>query len=126
MLLACSKERATYKKLSGLWKITRYQYTNPQGLSYYPEVSGSLFIEDCDQHPCAYVLDITFVHPNVHGNRAESGEIQLNETGDHFSLLPSDPTIADTDNQIILLTKDQVKIQYFDGLGQSHHYIFKR
>jgi len=126
--MSCDKVEQSKKKLDGIWTIVSYEYTDSQGFNYYPEVNGKLFFENCEGNPCAYTIDIRFTHSVATGERVEQGTYTLDEKGeimDLVQILPGGQTINKPNNKILLLTRNDLKIQYSES-GATHEYIFEK
>lgn len=128
MTLSCSKQDRAQKKLGGIWHISEYRYRDLQGFSYYPEVSGELFFENCESRPCTYSMSISYNHPQITGNRTEAGTYLLNDAAESILLTPIANGIeqASLNNGIIKLTKSDLKFQYVDPDGYAHDFLFER
>lgn len=127
-LFACSKHEAVFKKLDGSWTLTSYRFKNQQGLSYYPEASGSLFFENCEDSICAYSINIQYDHPQISGSRVEAGKFSFDVFENKLLLTPIVGGIDQTtsSNGVTLLTRTDLEFQYTDDLGRSHHFVFEK
>ena len=125
---SCDKYEKQQKRIKGTWQLTSYKFKNQQGLSYYPEASGSLFFENCDDTLCAYSMSIEYASPQITGTRVEVGRYSLNEEGGQLYMIPIVNGI-DQDrisNGMSVLTRTDLKFQYTDDLGRSHHFVFEK
>lgn len=125
---SCDKYEKQQKRLNGTWQLTSYKFRNQQGLSYYPEASGSLFFENCDDTICAYSMSIEYSSPQITGTRVEAGKYSLIEEGGKLYMTPIVNGV-DQDrisNGMSLLTRTDLKFQYSDTLGRSHHFVFEK
>ena len=125
---SCDKYEKQQKRIKGTWQLTSYKFTNQQGLSYYPEASGSLFFENCDDTICAYSMSIEYSSPQITGSRVEAGKYSFSEEGGKLYLTP---IIAGVDqermsNGMTLLTRTDLQFQYSDSQSQSHHFVFEK
>jgi hypothetical protein len=127
-IVSCSKHEKVFNKLDGAWTLTSYRFKNQQGLSYYPEASGSLFFENCSDTICAYSMNIQYNHPQISGSRVEAGKFGFDVFENKLLLTPIVGGIDQTTitNGVTLLTKTDLEFQYTDDLGRSHHYIFEK
>lgn len=125
---SCDKYEKQQKRINGTWQLTSYKFKNQQGLSYYPEASGSIFFENCDDTICAYSLSIEYSSPQITGTRVEAGKYSLNEEGGKLYLTPIIGGIDQNriSNGMSLLTRTDLKFQYTDDLGRSHHFVFEK
>lgn len=128
VLFSCSKHEAIFKKLDGTWSVTSYRFKNELGLSYYPEVEGSLFFENCDDTICAYTMNLHYSHPQISGSRVEAGKFSFLVDDNKLLLTPivngvEQETIS---NGVTLFTKTDIQFQYTDDLGRSHHFVFEK
>ena len=71
---SCDKYEKQQKRLKGNWELVSYKFKNQQGLSYYPEASGTLFFENCDADVCAYSMAIEYSSPQITGTRVTKRE----------------------------------------------------
>lgn len=125
---SCDKYKKQQKHLNGTWQLTSYKFKNQLGLSYYPEASGALFFDNCDDTICAYSMSIEYVSPQITGARIEAGKYSLNEEGGKLFLIPIVNGVDQNriSNGITLLTRTDLKFQYTDDLGRSHHFVFEK
>ncbi len=128
VLPSCDKYEKQQKRLNGTWQLSSYRFKNQQGLSYYPEASGSIFFDNCDSTECAYSMSIEYTSPQITGSRVEAGKYSLNvEDGTLFLT----PIVNGTEQEQIsnfmsVLTRTDLKFQYTDDLGRSHYYVFEK
>ena len=125
---ACDKYEKQQKRLHGTWELISYKFKNQQGLTYYPEASGSLFFENCDDTICAYSMSIEYASPQITGTRVEAGKYSLIEDGGKLYMTPIVNGVDQVriSNGMSLLTRTDLKFQYTDDLGRSHHYVFEK
>ncbi len=128
MTFSCSKHEKVYKKLDGSWTLTSYRFKNQQGLSYYPEASGTLFFDNCGDTICAYSMNIQYNHSQISGSRVEAGKFGFTVEGSKLLLTPIVASVDQTTitHGVMLLTKTDLEFQYTDDLGRSHHYVFEK
>lgn len=125
---SCDKYEKQQKHLDGNWTLVDYRFKNQLGLSYYPEATGTMFFENCNDTVCAYTMSLEYTSPQITGTRSEAGKYSLNEQGDKLYLTPIVGGI-DQDrisNGMTLLTRTDLQFQYTDDLGRSHHYVFEK
>lgn len=125
---SCDKYEKTQKRLSGTWTLVSYKFKNQQGLSYFPEASGTIFFDNCSDTVCAYSMSINYSSPQITGSRVEAGRYSMN---DEFSTLFQTPIVGGVDQERIsnflsLLTRTDLKFQFTDSLGRSHHFVFEK
>lgn len=125
---SCDKYEKQQKRIKGTWQLTSYKFKNQQGLSYYPEASGALFFENCDDSICAYSMSIEYTSPQITGTRVEAGKYSLNKDGGKLYLTPIVNGVDQNriSNGMSLLTKTDLVFQYTDSLGRSHHFVFEK
>jgi len=125
---SCDKYEKQQKKLKGKWELVSYRFKNQQGLSYYPEASGTLFFENCNDTVCAYSLDLVYSSPQISGTRNEAGKYSLEEDGGKLFLTPIVNGIEQDriSNGMTLLTRSDLQFQYTDDFGRSHHFVFEK
>lgn len=115
--------------MGGTWTIYSIQFTDGSGLNYFPECSGKLFLDNCKESTCTYSLDINYSHPSISGSRTETGTYTLNQAGSEFDLLeikPDQSTVQHAKNEIVLLTKTDLKFTYQTSTGEAFTYIFRK
>ena len=125
---SCDKYEKQQKRLHGTWNLISYRYKNQLGLSYYPEVSGSIFFENCNDQVCAYSMSIAYSSPQITGTRVEAGKYRLNtEKGSlYFTPIVNGTEQDEIDNFMSVLTRTDLKFQYTDDQGRSHYYVFEK
>lgn len=125
---SCDKYEKQQKFLHGTWELTSYRFKNQQGLSYYPESSGSIFFENCESDVCAYSMSIDYSSPQITGTRVEAGKYSLNvEDGTlYFTPIENGIEQEQISNFMSVLTRTDLKFQYTDDLGRSHYYVFEK
>ena len=125
---SCDKYEKQQKRIEGNWQLTSYKFKNEQSLSYYPEASGSLFFENCDDTICAYSMSIQYSSPQITGTRVEAGRYSLVEEGGKLYMIPIVNGVDQEriSNGMSLLTRTDLKFQYTDDLGRSHHFVFEK
>ena len=128
VLFSCSKQEAVFKKLDGTWSVTSYRFKNELGLSYYPEVDGTLFFENCDDTVCAYSMNLQYSHPQISGSRVEAGKFSFLVDDNKLLLTPIVNGVEQEtmSNGVTLFTKTDIEFQYTDALGRSHHFVFEK
>ena len=126
--MSCDKYEKRQKFMAGTWNLTSYKFKNQQGLSYFPEASGTLFFENCDDSICAYSISLTYASPQITGTRNESGKYSMNESGDRLYFVPivNGAEQARITNGVTLLTRTDMELYYTDTLGRSHHFVFEK
>jgi hypothetical protein len=126
--VSCSKEKRAHKKLVGTFQITEYRYQTLEGFSYYPSTSGSLFFETHDDAPDTYSIAISYSHVQINGSRTEAGTYTLNEDASIITLtqIINGVSQTKTENNILTLTRNDLKLGYTDSAGASHFYVFKK
>ena len=127
-LSACDKYEKQQKRIKGTWELVSYRFKSQLGLSYFPEASGTMFFENCDDTICAYSMSLEYSSPQITGTRVEAGKYSLEEEGGQLYLTPivngiDQPRIS---NGMTLLTKTDLQFQYTDDLGRSHHFVFEK
>ncbi len=87
-----------------------------------------MFFENCDDAICAYSMSIEYSSPQITGTRVEAGKYSLNKEGGELNLIPIIGGVdqAQISNGMPLLTKTDLKFQYTDDQGRSHHFVFKK
>lgn len=127
-LFACDKYEKQQKRLEGTWQLTSYKFKNQLGLSYYPEASGEMFFENCNDTVCAYSLSIEYASPQITGTRVEAGKYSLKEDGGKLYLTPIVNGVDQEriSNGMALLTRTDLQFHYTDDQGRSHHFVFER
>lgn len=127
-LSSCDKYEKQQKFLHGTWELTSYRFKNQQGLSYYPESSGSIFFENCESDVCAYSMSIDYSSPQITGTRMEAGKYSLNvEDGTlYFTPIENGIEQEQISNFMSVLTRTDLKFQYTDDLGRSHYFVFEK
>ena len=127
-LVGCNKVKKSKRQLDGIWTIVSYQYTDPSGFSYFPEVSGKMYFENCESEACTYSMDIQYSDPAITGSRVEQGTYLLNEEANKFdltSILPAGDTELKPNNEILFLRKNDLNFMYVEN-GRVHRYIFEK
>ena len=128
MLFACSKSNRAHKKLNGTFQIVEYRYQSPEGFSYFPTTTGSVFFESHEEADNAYSLSISYSHPQINGSRTEAGIYTINDEVTHLMVTPIvNGSKQDVMNHAIhVLTQNDLKIEYLDSLGARHFYVFEK
>ncbi len=127
-LSACDKYEKQQKRIKGTWELVSYRFKSQLGLSYFPEASGTMFFENCDDTICAYSMSLEYSSPQITGTRVEAGKYSLEEEGGQLYLTPIVNGIdhARISNGMTLLTRTDLQFQYTDDLGRSHHFVFEK
>ena len=127
-LSACDKYEKQQKRIKGTWELVNYRFKSQLGLSYFPEASGTIFFENCDDTICAYSMSLEYSSPQITGTRVEAGKYSLEEEGGQLYLTPIVNGIDQQriSNGMTLLTKTDLQFQYTDDLGRSHHFVFEK
>lgn len=125
---SCDKYEKQQKHIEGNWELTSYRFRNELGLSYYPEASGTMFFENCNDMVCAYSMSIEYSSPQITGTHLESGKYSLEEEGRWLYLTPIVNGVEEEriSAGLQLLNKTDLQFQYTDSLGRSHHFVFKK
>ena len=125
---SCDKYEKQQRRIEGNWELVSYKFKSQLGLSYYPEASGTLFFENCDDAVCAYSMSIEYTSPQITGTRVEAGKYSLEEEGGRLYLTPIVGGIDQNriSNGMTLLTRTDLQFQYTDDLGRSHHFVFEK
>ena len=73
-------------------------------------------------------MSIEYVSPQITGARIEAGKYSLNKEGGKLFLIPIVNGVDQNriSNGITLLTRTDLKFQYTDDLGRSHHFVFEK
>lgn len=127
-LSSCDKYEKQQKRIKGTWELVSYRFKNLQGLSYFPEASGTIFFENCDDTICAYSISLEYASPQITGTRVEAGKYSLEEEGGRLYLTPIVNGVDQNriSNGMTLLTRTDLQFQYTDTLGRSHHFVFEK
>ncbi len=128
VLFACNKQKSVVKKLTGEWSIYSYTFQNLQGLSYKYTAQGSFRFDNCESDYCSYELKMNYIVSGQSYVKNESGTYKVEDDGEYFTLkrINSDGSISIlTENRILLINKDQLKLLFQDEIG-IHHFILEK
>jgi hypothetical protein len=112
ILIACNKEKASAKKISGNWSITTLKQTDPEGL-----------IDSAN-----YQFLISYQLASDSGTINQKGTYKLIEKGDYMNLsaLDSNNSVIDyTKCRLLTLTSTDLQLEFSDG-ENTFIYIMKR
>ncbi len=122
----CNKVEKTQRTLTGVWNVHQYKFTTSTGFSYYYESEGTMDFGSCDGELCNYALN--FIYQNQGSqSKIESGTIDVDENN-NFQLNRLNPDGTSTlieYGRIILLTKDDLKMEFADETGLHEFVLLK-
>ena len=124
--LSCDKVKKTQKTITGVWSIHQYKYTTATGLAYFYEAEGTMDFGSCDGELCNYGLSMVYQNQGAQ-EKIESGTIDLDENNSFvLHRLNTDGTSSLLDyGRIILLTKDDLKMEFKDESGLHEFVLLK-
>lgn len=123
----CDKVKKTEKILTGVWNAIHYKITLGTGLSYKYDVSGTMDFGSCSGEFCDYCLNITYQNNGNSIQKYNTGTILVKDN-DNFVLnrLNADGTTTVlTYGVILLMTKDDLKLEFLDEAG-VHQFVFQK
>jgi len=127
LFVGCDKVKKTQKTLTGVWTVIQYKKTLATGLAYFYDSEGTLSFGSCDGELCDYSLKINYQDQGTTLQKHESGTIALQDD-EYFFLHRNNPdgtvTLLD-EGRIILMTKDDLKIEFHDEVG-IHEFVFQK
>ncbi len=121
VLSSCNKDRKFEKELSGQWTIESYEFTNPNGLSYYYPAEGGITFNKETENSGTYTLDYTYVSGTDTIHESESGEYNFNyDDTEHYDMYRTKNGISDTlkNARIILITKTDLRTEMGEVSGR--------
>lgn len=73
-------------------------------------------------------MSIEYASPQITGSRVEAGKYSLTEEGGQLFMTPIVNGVdqARISNGMSLLTRTDLKFQYTDDMGRSHHFVFEK
>lgn len=129
LLISCSKIKRTQKKLQGEWTIYSYRIIEPLGLTYWYEVNGTITFGAVEGN------DDQFTYEDNYTYQGPSGPVSVNRTGvgtftektsEYYDLMLNAPSSELITNcRIILITKDDLKIEHGTPNG-THIYVLQK
>ncbi|MDX2362147.1 MAG: hypothetical protein QNK23_15170 [Crocinitomicaceae bacterium] len=118
LAFSCDKVASTQEKLTGVWTIEKYTFINYNSLSYIYPATGYMSFGSCEGSLCYY--DIFMEYNNgVPSEKYAYGNIELlDEEKFNLHRTNDDGTVTVLpNNRIILLTKDELKLEFTDEIG---------
>jgi hypothetical protein len=128
ILIACNKEKASAKKISGNWSITTLKQTDPEGLIEFAKCSGELHFSEIVSDSANYQFLISYQLASDSGTINQKGTYKLIEKGDYMNLsaLDSNNSVIDyTKCRLLTLTSTDLQLEFSDG-ENTFIYIMKR
>lgn len=126
-LVGCDKVKKNLKYLDGNWTLYEYQYTSATGLIYFYESSGTVSFSNIGENTCDYAMDITYLKQGTNYVIDDHGTINfIDEEYFEMNRVNQDGSITLLDYaRIILITKDDLKMEYKDEYG-IHEFILQK
>ena len=121
----CDKVKQVHKDLEGEWQIITYRRTNDQGLTYFLPADGTLQFTSCSNAICSYDFNFSYEDQGVISVYSNSGSLNQHNH-EHFDLFPT-VSSGDSiyDGRILLITKDDLKMLYNDGVHE-HYFVLEK
>ena len=127
LITSCDKVKRTKKDLFGEWEIISHKISDVNGFTTYYETTGTITFGELSQNSFTYSENYFYNYPNGIITSVREGDAVFNdESGDYYDLTISSPGAEELKNcRIILITKDDLKLEQLDS-GGIHIYILKK
>lgn len=124
---SCDKIAKTESMITGVWDLVEYKYTAPTGLIYFLTSDGAIDFGSCGDHVCNYSIRINYQNNGGNYTKYEHGKI--NFADEHSFTLerknPNGTTTLITYGSILLITKDDLKLEFSDEYG-LHEFVLQK
>lgn len=126
---SCNKASRFERKLNSKWKITSFEYTNPNGLSYFYPAEGYLeFEEGNETGKGIYTSDYYYIIGSDTLFVQESGSYEFNYDGTEFyDIIRTQGSTTDTIEKarILILTKKDLRTEMTEVNGRKSFVLEK-
>lgn len=121
LLSSCNKNVKFEKELSGDWTIESYEFTTPNGLSYYYPAEGIMTFNNESENSGTYSLDYEYISGSDTIHESETGEYIFNyDDNEHYDMYRVKNGVSDTikNARIILITKTDLRTEMGEVSGR--------
>lgn len=113
----------------GEWELVQFKISLQDGITQYPESIGQMKISEGENNQMNFTseLDYTLLIENF--LEVKSGTMDLRENGDYMNVVLLDANnsqIGTEDHRIMVLTKTDLQLEYYDANGRLRNLTFRK